>query len=210
VVVGGYWVCDACKSLNEPRYTTCYKCHVKRGQAKPQPIIPGATVARPVSEVYGVPVVSDLKGPSLLAALLLGGAVAVFLTWVWYYTEAEYHFGRGRIAWGVGLFIAVAVLVAGTLGGRRRVSFMLPFISFALTLASVVIGEYLIISAELAVGKAVPLGSIPLATFGEVAKAAGDYLASDPIRPILWFVALAAAWLIPFGVLVGSNREEED
>ena len=204
--MGGYWVCDACNSLNEPRYGACYKCRVKRGEARPQPIVPGATSGRPVSEVYGSPVAKPLKGPSVLAALLIGGAAAVFLTWIWYYAEAGIHLLQGRIAWAVGLFIAVTVIVAGTLGGRRRVSFILPFISFALTLASIVIGEYLIISASLATGSAVPAGSIRLATFGEVAAAAGAYWASDPLRPVLWLVALAAAWLIPFGALVGPDR----
>jgi hypothetical protein len=202
----GLWVCDACKSLNDPRYNACYKCRVKRGQAKPQPIIPGATAGPAVSDVYGKPL-ADLRGePSVLLALLFGGMVAVVVTALWYWAEAGIRLGQGRIAWFVGFMIAVAVLVAGTLGGRRRVSFMLPVISFLLALAAMTIGEYLIISEGLAMASgSAATGALAVATPEQIAAAVGDYLSRDPLRPILWFAGLAAAWLIPWGALVGAT-----
>ena len=210
----GYWVCDACLSLNEPRYGACYKCRIKRGQAKPKPIIPGATVGRSASETLNLPVVT-LKGePSAFLALVVGTIATILIAALWYDLEAGIRFGQGRVAWLVGVLVPVAVLTAGTLGGRRRVSFILPFISFVLTLIAVVVGEYLIISHELALGFALaegtslPPGVIPVGSVDAVLAAAGDYLASDPLRPILWFLALANAWLIPWGLLVGSTKKE--
>lgn len=136
--------------------------------------------------------------------------MAVLFTGVWYYAEAGIHFGRGRIAWGAGLFIAFAVLMAGTALGQRRVSFALPIISFLLTLAAVVVGEYLIISEQIAEAAGPARWDvIQLATINQVRAVAADYLTLDPFRPVLWFLAIAAAWLLPWGVLVGSGSEEK-
>jgi hypothetical protein len=209
VTIGGYWVCDACHSLNEPRYNACYKCRVKRGAAKPQPIIPGATTGDAVSRHLGAPA-GDIRGdPSAAAALFIGAAVAVLLTAFWYWFEAGIHFAQGRAAWVVGVLIAMTVLVAGTLGGRRRVSFILPVISFVLTLVTVVVGEYLIASATLVPPSTDTQGLIPIAQPVEVGRAVIGYWETDPLRPILWLLALAAGWLIPWGVLVGNTENEE-
>ena len=205
----GYWVCDACKSLNDPRHTACYKCHVKRGDARPQPIIPGATVGPALSETYGRGAIDTRRGPSLVAAVLIGGSIAVLVTGIWVWAEAGIRIGQGRIAWFVGFLIAVTVLVAGTLGGRRRVSFMLPVISLLLTLGAIVAGEYLIISGTLANAAGfVDSGTLVIATPDEVGAAFGDYVTADLLRPILWLLGLAASWLIPWGVLAGNGRED--
>lgn len=204
----GFWVCDACKSLNDPRHSACYKCHVKRGEARPQPIIPGATVGPALSETYGRGARDTRGGPSLMAAGLIGGSMALLLTVLWFWAEAGIRFGQGRIAWFVGFLIAVTVLLAGTLGGRRRVSFMLPVISFLLTLGAIVAGEYLIISEALANGAGfMDTGSLVLATPDQIGAVFGDYVTTDPLRPILWVLGLAASWLIPWGVLVGNLAE---
>jgi hypothetical protein len=200
----GYWVCDACLSLNDPRYGACYKCHVKRGEAKPRPIIPGATVGEAASDFYGSGG-RVLPEPNLRLALIVGGIVAILATGAWYWLEATIHFGRGYLAAGVGLAIALAVVIAGTIGGRRRMSYMLPVISFVLTLTAVVAGEYLIISSALATAAGIDAGAVPIAQPQDVARVAGDFLGSDPIRPLLWFVALAEAWLVPWGALAGRG-----
>src|SRR5262249_3890723 len=127
----------------------CYKCHVRRGEAKPQPIIPGAKVGPALSETYGRGAVDTRKGASAALALLIGLPAAVLFTGLWYYAEAAIRLGRGRIAEFVGVAIAFTVLTAGTLFFTRRPTFMLPIISFALTVAAVVAGEYLIISQSL-------------------------------------------------------------
>ena len=205
--MGAYWICDACHSLNDPRNNACYKCRVKRGEAKPQPVIPGATPGYAASEFYGTPKGDTRAEPSVVLALVVGSAIAMIGTVGWYWLEAGIHFGQGRAAWAMGVVIALAVLLGGTLGGRRRVSFILPVISFLLTLAAVGVGEYLIISASLA-GPTDVLGPIQVAAPEQVAAAIGDYFTSDPLRPLLWFLALAAGWLIPWGVLVGNSPKE--
>jgi hypothetical protein len=43
----------------------------------------------------------------------------------------------------------------------------------------------------------------------KVASVAADYLASNPVRPILWVLAIPAAWLIPWGLLVGTASSKE-
>jgi len=201
------WVCDACHSLNDARASSCYKCKVKRGNAVPQAIIPGATPPPAVSRAIGAPVSANRAGSSLVAALVIGAAAAVVCIGAWYWLEAGIHLFQGRLAWAIGVVIAVTVLAAATLGGRRRVSFMVPVIAVALTLVVLVAGEFLIISRELADASStvVPNGSIPIASIDDVADAVGEHLANDPLRPILWILAIGAAWLIPWGALVGSS-----
>jgi hypothetical protein len=208
--LGGYWVCDACLSLNDPRTSACYRCHVKRGQARPQPLIPGATAGPSASIAYGTGA-RPLGEPSALLALAFGLVVTVLATAGWYWLEAGIRFGQGRIAWLVGFIVASSVVFAGTMAGHRRISFILPVISLALTLAAVVVGEYLIISAALASGAGIdPAGSIPVAQPEDVARVVAEYWASDPLRPVLWLVALATAWLVPWGLLVGSDDRDRD
>lgn len=203
----GNWVCDACHSFNDAGSSGCYKCHVKRGRAVPQPIIAGAAPPTSVTASIGAPASFDRDGSSLALAILVGAAAMVASIAAWYWLEAGIHLFQGRLAWAIGLVIAVTVLMAGTLGGRRRVSFMIPVIAVVLTGIAVVVGEFLIISRELAdtSGNALPKGSIPIAPVQDVIDALGSHLASDPLRPILWILAIGAAWLIPWGALVGSS-----
>ncbi len=205
--MGGYWICDQCNSLNDQNNGRCYKCHVKRGEAKPQPVIPGAKVPPAASRELGQPPATAVREPNLTLAVLIGAAAAVFFTAGWYWFEAGIKFGQGRAAWLVGLLIAATVVVAGTVGGRRRVSFMLPVISVALTTAAVTAGEYLIISHALAAADVVglPASTIRLASIDSVTKVALAYLSTDPLRPLLWALAVAAAWLLPWGLLAGSD-----
>jgi hypothetical protein len=87
---------------------------------------------------------------------------------------------------------------------------MLPVISFILALGAIGAGEYLIISDGLAsAGGFVDAGRLVLATPEQVGAAFGDYLTTDPLRPILWLLGLAAAWLIPWGVLAGTDDKDE-
>ena len=207
----GNWVCDACHSFNDVRAGACYKCHVKRGKAVPQAIITGATPPPSVSAAIGGPAIVDRRGSSLVLAVLVGAAATVASIAAWYWLEAGIHLFQGRLAWAIGLLIAIAVLTAGTLGARRRVSFMIPVIAVVLTVIAVVVGEFLIISRELADTSAitVPKGSIPIAPVQDVLDALGSHIADDPLRPILWILAISAAWLIPWGALVGSGDRAE-
>jgi hypothetical protein len=205
------WICDACHSFNDVRSDTCYKCKVKRGQAKPQAIIPGASLPPSVSRAIGAPVArAGRRGPSLILAVIFGLAAAVLNVGLWYWLEAGIHMFRGRMALSVGLVIGLVVLFAGTLGGRRRVSFMIPVVAVVLTTITVAVGEYLIVSDALAeaTAKGVTPGTIPIAPVDAVLAAVGD-LSTDPFRPILWVLAISAGWLIPFAALVGSDRKAE-
>ena len=207
----GSWVCDACHSFNDARAGACYKCHVKRGRAVPQAIIAGAAPPHSVTAAVGGPAYVERAGSNLVLAVLVGAVATVASIAAWYWLEAGIHLFQGRLAWAIGLVIAIAVLTAGTLGGRRRVSFMIPVIAVVLTAIAVVVGEFLIISRELADASAtvVPKGSIPVAPVQDVIDAIGSHLASDPLRPILWILAIGAAWLIPWGALVGSSGRAE-
>jgi hypothetical protein len=96
--------------------------------------------------------------------------------------------------------IGIAVLV----GGRGRASFMSVIFSAVLTAGAIVAGEYLIASANLAEQSNFSFEAIavapPEAVIGEVQA----LLADDPLRPILWVVALGAAVAIPWRGLVGD------
>jgi hypothetical protein len=209
-LVTSNWICDACHSFNDPRVSACYKCRVKRGQAVPQAVIPGATPGPSVSAAIGGPGVAARDGSSVVAALIVGAVAAIGCIAAWYWLEAGIRLFQGRLAWTVGVVIAFAVIFAGTLGGGRRVSFMIPVIAVVLTVVTIAVGEYLIISSGLAATSttAIPAGTIPVAPIGAVLDSAGSYLSSDPLRPILWVLAISAAWLIPWGVLVGSGDRE--
>ena len=185
-------MCGNCHSLNDATATRCYRCRAERTSAEVvdrcgSPEAPGRAAVAP-------------RDPSVFGALVAGLIVAIVATLLWYWWDA--HAGRGafRLSWLVGTAIAIAV----TLGGRGRTSFPIVLISVLLTAASLVVGEYLIISHDIyaAFGNEPP--GIVLADPEDVARVVGGFVREVPVRPLLWLVALAAAFLIPWTRLVGT------
>lgn len=186
------WMCGQCHSLNDATAKRCYRCGAERKAAEVvdssgSPYAPGVAAVAP-------------RDPSVFGAFVAGLIVAIVATLLWYWWDA--HAGRGlfRLSWLVGTAIAIAV----TLGGRGRTSFPIVLISVLLTAASLVVGEYLIISHDIyaAFGNEPP--GIVLADPADVGRVIGGFVREVPVRPLLWLVALAAAFLVPWSRLVGS------
>ncbi len=186
------WMCGQCHSLNDATATRCYRCSAERKAAEVvdssgRPDAPGVAAVPP-------------RDPSVFGAFVAGFIVAVVATLLWYWWDALAGRGSVRLSWLVGVAIAVAV----TLGGRSRTSFPIVLISVILTAASLVVGEYLIISHDIyaAFGNEPP--GIVLADPQDVARVVGGFVREVPVRPLLWLVALSAAFLIPWTRLVGT------
>src|SRR3954469_7134056 len=137
------WMCAACKSLNQATSQRCYHCRADRStneyvDASGTANAPGRAAAPP-------------RNPSIVGALILGTIAAVLVTALWYWWDAHETRGFFRLSWLVGVTIGVAV----TLGGRGRTSFPSVLLSVLLTVAALVVGEYLLISHAIAVANAV-------------------------------------------------------
>jgi hypothetical protein len=185
------WMCGACKSLNEATATRCYHCRTARSAGEVidrtgAPNAPGRAAVPP-------------RDPSILGALILGLIAAVLATALWYWWDTEMAGGYFRISWLVGVSIGVAV----TLGGRGRTSFPSVLLSVFLTIVALVVGEYLLISQGIALANGVDSRKIVMADPGEVIDMLPRVLAEVPLRPLLWLVAIAAAFVGPWGRLVG-------
>jgi hypothetical protein len=185
------WLCGNCHSLNEIRNKRCYHCRAARETS--EQVTERGTAA-------GLGTGKLAKNPSLMGALFAGLVASVVAVLAWVYLEAGVARGQGRLAWLLGVLIGIAVLV----GGRGRASFMSVVFSAVLTAGAIVAGEYLIASANLAEQSNFSFDAIavapPEAVIGEVQA----LLADDPLRPILWVVALGAAVAIPWRGLVGD------
>ncbi|MFL5681165.1 MAG: hypothetical protein ACJ77B_11260 [Chloroflexota bacterium] len=185
------WMCSACKSLNEATAKRCYHCRTDRSAGEAidttgAPNAPGRAAVPP-------------RDPSLFGALIVGAIVAVVATAVWYWWDTHMSGAYFRMSWAVGLAIGVGV----TLGGRGRTSFPSVLLSVFLTAVALVVGEYLLISQGIALANAVDSGKVVLADPGEVADMLPRVVAEVPLRPLLWLAALAAAFIGPWGRLVG-------
>jgi hypothetical protein len=188
------WNCAKCHSLNEATTKRCYRCRADR--ATQEYIDPRGSPDGP--GVAAIP----LRDPSIFGALIFGMVAAVLATALWFWWDVNVPRGIFRMSWLVGLAIAIGV----TLGGRGRVSFPIVLLSVLLTAAALVAGEYLLISWGLALARGVDTHKIVLADPKDVVAVLPSVLREVPLRPLLWVVALAAAFLWPWGVLVGSGK----
>ena len=92
-------------------------------------------------------------------------------------------------------------------GARGRTSFLIILMSTLLAVVAVVAGEYLILSVELA--GVVPGAALVVATPQQVSDAIAGYPRTDPLRIILWLLAVGIAFGIPWGRLTQSDGERD-
>ncbi len=178
-----FWVCDSCHSLNDLRHRRCYRCHADRSKASSTDIGEGP---------------EPPKDPALFTAVIVGLIVSVVAIYLWTVFEPGISLYQERFAFIVGAVIAIGVVF----GGRGRVSLGIVLISLVLTVITVFAGEYLIASAELA--PAGLDGRIPIADPKDVYEHVIARFASDPLRPILWILAIVESVAVPWAALVGQ------
>ena len=182
-----FWVCDNCSSLNDLRHKRCYRCRAERSKAS----------TRDIGEGPDPP-----KDPSMFTAFIAGLIVSVVAIYAWAILETSMTMYRARFAGIVGVVIALAVIV----GGRGRVSLGIVILSFVLTVGTVVVGEYLVASAELALRSPDPIdGRIPIADPKDVADYVIERNGDDPLRPLLWVVAVIESLAVPWAALAGEG-----
>lgn len=185
------WLCGNCHSLNELRNKNCYHCRAAR-ETSEQVTERGAMAGLGTGRLA--------KDPSLVGGLFAGLVASVVAVLAWVYLEAGVARGQGRLAWLLGVLIGVAVLA----GGRGRASFMSIVFSAVLTFGAIVAGEYLIASASLAEQSGFSFDQIAVAAPDAVIQELQAVLGDDPLRPILWVIALGTAVAIPWRGLVGD------
>lgn len=185
-------MCASCHSLNEATAKRCYKCGTDRATGE----FKDTTGAR---DAPGLRAFAP-RDPSVFGGVLGGLLVGAFVTagWVWF----DFNVSRGFIflSWLVGASIAFGVVI----GGRGRTSFVLVLVSVILTAAALAVGEYLIISQLIATESAQVVTGIPVARPEDVAGALPGLIGAAPLRPVLWVIALASAFAIPWSRLVGD------
>jgi hypothetical protein len=181
-----FWVCDRCHSLNDLRHKRCYRCHAERSKASTSEIGEGPKPPR---------------DPSMFTALIVGLIAVVITIYLWSIFESGITMYRARFAGIVGAIVAVAVIV----GGRGRVSLGILILSVALTVVTMFAGEYLVASAELALRSPEALdGRIPIADPKDVAAYVIERNGDDPIRPLLWIVAVLESLAVPWAAFAGT------
>jgi hypothetical protein len=181
-----FWVCDSCSSLNDLRHKRCYRCRAERSRAS----------TRDIGEGPDPP-----KDPSMFTALIVGLIMSVVAIYAWTIFETGLTLYRARFAGIVGVLIALAVIF----GGRGRVSLGIVLLSFVLTVGTVFVGEYLVASAEIALRSPDPIdGRIPIADPKDVAAYVIERNGDDPIRPLLWVVAVIESLAVPWAALAGE------
>jgi hypothetical protein len=201
-----HWMCGSCRSLNDAAARRCYKCRTPRTSgelvdASGRAGAPGLAAQPP-------------REASLIGGIFGGLTLGVIATalWIWAnFNIPESRFaGRGfvNVSWFVGAGVALGVVF----GGRGRTSFALVLFSFLLTLVCLVIGEYLVISQVLAEEAGLDVTPIAMAQPQDVIDFLPRIIPEAPLRPVLWVVALATAWLVPWTRLAGTvpNRRRDD
>ena len=142
----------------------------------------------------------------MFTALIAGLIMVVIAIYAWTILETGMTLFRARFAGIIGVLIAIAVIA----GGRGRVSLGIVILSFVLTVATVVVGEYLVASAELALRSPEPLdGRIPIADPRDVWPWIIERNGDDPIRPLLWGVAVLESLAVPWAALAGQAVRTE-
>ncbi len=200
------WMCGRCHSLNEATSRNCYRCRADRASQEYQdprgsPDGPG---------IAAVPA----KDPSLIGATLLGlaGAASALVLWYWWDTSTAgaRPFLVNRSFWYVGLFVGIIIGFGTILGGRGRTSFPIVLVSVCLTVATLVIGEYLLISNHVYNQVHVPTNRLVTLAPHEVIANLPAYIAEAQLRPFAWLGALTAAFLLPWNRLVGNTNKRDD
>jgi hypothetical protein len=182
-----FWVCDSCSSLNDLRHRRCYRCRAERSKSSSRDIGEGA---------------DPPKDPSMFTALIVGLIMSVIAIYAWTILETSMTLYRARFAGIVGVLIALAVIF----GGRGRVSLGIVLLSFVLTVATVFVGEYLVASAELALRSPDPInGRVPIADPKDVWEWVLERNGEDPIRPLLWGIAVLESLAVPWAALAGQS-----
>jgi hypothetical protein len=188
-----YWKCGQCRSLNDATAKQCYRCHARRSVSE--------EVDTTGSLVAPGRAATPLRDPSLLGALLIGLAAAAASTAVWYWFDAYAGLGYFKLSWLVGVSIGAAV----TIGGRGRTSLPSVILSVLLTIAALTVGEYLLISHGLALVFSSHPDALVLAEPQKVLELLPAILTEVPLRPVLWIVAIVAAFVGPWSRLVGPS-----
>jgi hypothetical protein len=147
----------------------------------------GETIAVPAPAPARPATLSDLLG-----GLLAGVVAAVLATAIWYGVVANTHVQVGIVAIAVGFIVGQGVV----LGARRHTSIALVAISVVLTLAALVVSEYLIVAhyASQQLGFDVELVQAPDFVVGVVS----DSLGADALTLVFWAIALFQAFIIPW------------
>ena len=186
------WLCGNCHSLNDATAKRCYKCRTARaeGEVVDRTGAVNAPGARAVAP----------RDPSLIGSILLGLVAAVAVTALWYWVDIEVGRRYFFLSWFVGATIGLAVIV----GGRGRTSFPLVIFSVLLTALALTVGEYLLVSYVLAFETDQLGTSIPVAQPEDVIAYLPTLISDAPLRPVLWVIALATSFLVPWRGLVGD------
>jgi hypothetical protein len=122
---------------------------------------------------------------------------ACFATAGWVMIEGG---GVRRGVFFAALLVGFAVATATVIGARGRTSFLVVLVSGLLTIGSVAAGEYLIVSSAIS-----PPGTTGFVVQppDEVWPALLASLPEAPLRPVLWVLAVAEGFGIPWSRLVG-------
>jgi hypothetical protein len=184
-------MCASCHSLNDATAKRCYKCRTDRATGE----FKDATGALDAPGLLAI----APRDPSLIGGILGGLFVAVVVTAGWYWFDFNMSRGFFYLSWLVGASIAFGVVI----GGRGRTSFPLVLFSVLLTAVALAVGEYLIISQVLATESDQIVNGIPVARPEDVSAALPRLIRDAPLRPVLWVIALATAWAVPWSRLVG-------
>jgi hypothetical protein len=133
--------------------------------------------------------------------MVIGIAVAVAATAIWYWFDTSTTGRRALLfSWTIGWAIGLGVL----LGGRGRSSTAILVFSVLLTIATLVVGEYLLISHYLAVGAGQHVEGIVVAEPQVVIDALVPALETAPLRPVLWVLAVVGSFIVPWRALVSD------
>lgn len=205
--MGTYWICDACRSLNEPVRAACYKCRTRRGAAVPQAKIPGAAAPHSAEAVFGPgPVLAQRS--DLRLVLLFGGLAAAGVVAFWLAAATSVSVVRLlRVTWLSGLVIGWTVSKAGRLRGRRR-SFVVPFVAAGFAVVAAVAGTYLLASMGIAMAAGLSPWDAVLtpAPPDAVRRVVQVLIDEDPIWVVLfWVLSPISAWLLAWDRFVGRG-----
>ena len=155
-------------------------------------------------EYRGFPTADDLRrqqteGANMPRALVFGLAAGLVAAVIWFAIVAVTHYQIGFVAVLVGWLVGRAVVIgSGERRGRR-----LQVLAAALTVATMVVAEYLIVR-QYVVGyvdrQYGPLASARIPLFLSLEDALDFTLAGiqdDPLQLVFWAIALWAAYRVP-------------